>query len=79
MKSPHASFKIILAPNVRLSSHGTDEPEPVMKPAARITIVSGAGLLRVAECNDTAERSESCESISLVLCRRLWILGETQP
>ena len=36
MKSPPASFKIILAPNVRLLSHLTDEPEPVMRPAVRI-------------------------------------------
>ena len=76
MKSPPASFKIILAPNVRLLSHLTDEPEPVMRPTVRIAlfpdwVFSGQ--------QNEAERSESCESISLVLCRRLWILGETQP
>ena len=73
MKSPPASFKIILAPNVWLLSHLTDEPEPVMRLAVRI------GLLWTAEREYEAECSESCESISLVLCRRLWILGETQP
>ncbi|GEM_PF-5648482 len=38
MKSPPASFKIILAPNVRLLSHLTDEPEPVMRLAVRIAL-----------------------------------------
>lgn len=38
MKSPPASFKIILAPNVRLLSHLTDEPEPVMRPTVRIAL-----------------------------------------
>ena len=38
MKSPPASFKIILAPNVWLLSHLTDEPEPVMRLAVRIAL-----------------------------------------
>lgn len=38
MKSPPASFKIILAPNVRLLSHLTDEPKPVMRLAVRIAL-----------------------------------------
>lgn len=38
MKSPPASFKIILAPNVWLLSHLTDEPEPVMRPTVRIAL-----------------------------------------
>lgn len=79
MKSPPASFKIILAPNVWQLSHLTDEPEPVMRLAVRIALISGIGLLWTAEREYEAELSESCESISLVLCRRLWILGETQP
>ena len=38
MKSPPASFKIILAPNVWLLSHLTDEPEPVMTGGADRTV-----------------------------------------
>jgi hypothetical protein len=38
VKSPPASFKIILAPNVWLLSHLTDEPEPVMRLAVRIAL-----------------------------------------
>lgn len=38
VKAPLPSFKIILAPNVWLLSHLTDEPEPVMRLAVRIAL-----------------------------------------